>query len=53
MSLIKRFYSDEKGLETVEYAIMVGLIVVGVIGVITLIGTWVFNRFSTLEQGLP
>jgi Flp pilus assembly pilin Flp len=53
MTHIKRFLSEEEGLETVEYAIITGIIVVGTIGVITLIGLWVFNTFTSLENQLP
>ena len=34
MEQLKKFWSDEQGLETVEYAIMAGLIVIGAIVVI-------------------
>jgi Flp pilus assembly pilin Flp len=52
MNTIKRFISDERGLETVEYAIITGLIVVGVIGTIASIGTWVNTKFTALDNGL-
>ena len=52
LSLLKKFVSDDKGLETVEYAIITGLIVVGVIATIGLIGQWVNTQFTTLEAGL-
>jgi len=52
MSAIKNFFNDEAGLETVEYAIITGLIVVGVIATIGLIGTWVAQQFTDLEAGL-
>ena len=48
MQLIKRFLEDERGLETVEYAIMSGLVVAGLVGVIAAIGTWVKGRFEDL-----
>ena len=48
-SLIQRFPKDEKGLETVEYAIIAGLIVAGTIATITAIGLWVAAQFNTLE----
>ena len=38
-ALIKKFWRDEKGLETIEYAIMVALIVAGLIAVVTAIGS--------------
>jgi pilus assembly protein Flp/PilA len=53
MNTLKRLISDERGLETVEYAIITGLIVVGLIASITAIGTWVKTQFTTLEGELP
>jgi Flp pilus assembly pilin Flp len=50
--MLKKFVANEKGLETVEYAIIVGLIVAGVIAVIGAIGTWVYNQFSGLQTDL-
>lgn len=52
MKIAKRFLSDEKGLETVEYAIIAGLIVIALITVITAIGTKVQNKFQTLHDHL-
>jgi Flp pilus assembly pilin Flp len=53
MDLLKKFIRDDDGLETVEYAIITGLVVVGTIGVIGLIGAWVNNQFTTLQGSLP
>lgn len=52
VEIVKRFIKDERGLETVEYAIIAGLIVVGVITTLVSIGTWVANKFILLENGL-
>lgn len=52
MNVLKRFISQEEGLETVEYAIIVGLIVAGLILVIAAIGTWVNTQFTTLQTDL-
>lgn len=49
---IKRFISDERGLETVEYAIIAGLIVAGTITTIGVIGVWVNTRFTTIQTTL-
>ena len=49
MELLKRFIRDEKGLETVEYAIILGLIVAGTIIVIQTIGSRVLNAFNTVD----
>ncbi len=48
-SILKKFVRDEQGLETVEYAIIVGLIVAGTITVIANIGTWVKGEFTDLS----
>jgi Flp pilus assembly pilin Flp len=50
--MIKSFLSDEKGLETVEYAIIAGLIVVALITLITTIGSKVYNKFNNLNNAL-
>ena len=53
MTFMKRFLSDEQGLETVEYAIIAGLIVSGLVAIIVAIGGWVKNSFSNLQKSLP
>jgi len=52
MSWIKRFWNDERGLETVEYAIIAGLIVIGTVALIASIGDWVLARFTKLDSEL-
>ncbi len=47
MEQVKRFIRDEQGLETVEYAIILGLIVAGTIGLVIAIGNWVHDKFNT------
>ena len=52
-AMLKKLFADEKGLETVEYAIITGLIVVATITAITNIGSWVNLQFTTLDGALP
>ena len=52
MQLMKKFFADERGLETVEYAIIAGLIVAGLITVVVAIGTWTKGQFSALKTDL-
>ena len=52
MSTARRFLSDERGLETVEYAIIAGLIVSGLIVIIVAIGGWVRTQFTNLQTDL-
>jgi pilus assembly protein Flp/PilA len=49
---VRKLLAARDGLETVEYAIIVGLIVVGAIGTIVGIGTWVSGKFTALQTGL-
>ena len=50
--MLKRFIADDRGLETVEYAIIAGMIVAGLIAVVVAIGTWVKGKFSDLKTAL-
>jgi pilus assembly protein Flp/PilA len=51
-SMVRRFLFDESGTETVEWGIMAGLIVAGLVGVVGTIGTWVKGKFDTLSGDL-
>lgn len=51
-AVLKKFVADEQGLETVEYAIITGLIVVGTIGLLVTIGGQVQAKFQTLSENL-
>ena len=51
-NLLKSFFSNERGTETVEWALMAGLIVGGLVLTVAAIGTWVRNRFGQLETDL-
>lgn len=48
MKKLIAFFKEEDGLETVEYAIILGLIVAGTIGLITTLGGWVNGQFNTV-----
>jgi len=47
---LQQFLSDDSGLETVEYAIIVGLIVGGLVLTVAAIGTWVNLQFTNLKN---
>ena len=50
MKKIWNFFKDEDGLETVEYAIILGLIVAGTILLIVWLGSWVYSQFSGVQS---
>ena len=52
LSIIKRFLTDERGTETVEWAIIIGLIAVASIAAIVSIGGWVSGKFNSLDTTL-
>ena len=52
MHTIKRLITDERGLETVEYAVVTGLIVVGAIVAIQTVGGHVARIFGLLNTDL-
>ena len=49
---VRQLVVDEAGLETVEYAIITGLVVAGTILVIASIGAWVLSTFQTVQSTL-
>ncbi len=49
---VKRLVADEAGLETVEYAIITGLVVAATIVVLAAIGSWVLSTFQTVQGAL-
>ena len=52
MQTFKRFLADDRGLETVEYAIITGMIVTGLIAVVVAIGTWIKGNFDSLKTNV-
>jgi Flp pilus assembly pilin Flp len=48
--MFSRFLSDNRGMETVEWAIMAALIVAGVAAVVASIGTHVKSSFGKLQN---
>lgn len=49
VSMFKRFSRDERGMETVEWAILAALIVAGLVTVITGLGQNILNKFTALQ----
>ena len=50
LEIMKRFVKDERGLETVEYAVMTALIVGAVVVAIGLLASAVVTRFGIVEE---
>lgn len=50
MAILKRFITDDRGLETVEWAVMAALIAAGLVLIIAGLGNNMENRFTRLEN---
>jgi Flp pilus assembly pilin Flp len=51
-SLLRRFWSDEQGQDIAEYAVMLAVILVIVVGTIRLIGSNANNVFSSVASSV-
>ena len=51
-TLATRFIVEERGLETVEWAIITSLIVAGTIAILAAIGLWVAEQYETVQDEL-
>jgi Flp pilus assembly pilin Flp len=49
MSIFKRFFVDDRGTETVEWGILAGLIIGGLIAAFTAIGVWAKGQIEGLQ----
>jgi Flp pilus assembly pilin Flp len=50
--LLRRFWSDEEGQDIAEYAVMLAVILVLVVGTIRLVGSNANNAFSSVSSSL-
>jgi len=49
---IARLKSDEEGAALIEYTVLIGLMLVGVVATVTLVGTWVGGQWTALNTTL-
>lgn len=49
---LRKFIRDQRGLEVVEWAIIVGLITVGLIATLTAIGLWMSGKYAGFQGSL-
>ena len=52
MQMLRSFFAKEEGQGLVEYALILVLIAIVVIGILTLLGRQVSQVFSTVNSGL-
>ena len=52
MRKVLSFLRKEDGTETVEWAIIIGIIAVGAIALVAAIGTWGLGKFQALNSAI-
>jgi pilus assembly protein Flp/PilA len=50
--LMDRLASDEDGAALIEYTVLIGILLVGVIALITSVGGWVNTKWTALNTNL-
>lgn len=51
-AIVARFLREEEGASLIEYSILIGLITALVIAIIVVVGTWVQNAWTNLNNQL-
>ena len=51
-NLVAKLLQDEQGGEVLEYALIVGLIIVGAIATISTVGTKILARWTSLQNSM-
>lgn len=51
--LLGELARDESGASLIEYTVLVGILTVAVISTVTLVGSWIANRWDALHDALP
>ncbi len=52
LNVLKKLVNDEQGGETIEYALLMGLIVIGVIGILGTLGVKVVERWQDISDAM-
>ncbi len=49
---LRTFLREERGIEVVEWAIIIGLVTVGLMATLAAIGLWMNGKYSEFQQAL-
>lgn len=52
MGKLASFKKDEDGAALIEYTVLIGLMLVGVVATVGLVGTWVGGQWTALDGAL-
>ncbi len=51
-NVVRRLGKDEEGASLIEYTVLLGILLIAVIATIGLVGTWINNKWTTLQGQL-
>jgi pilus assembly protein Flp/PilA len=51
-NVVRRLGKDEEGASLIEYTVLLGILLVAVIATIGAVGTWINNKWTTLQTQL-
>ena len=51
--ILLRLRGDEDGASLIEYTVLLGILLTGVMVTIALVGTWVSGKWTALNSALP
>jgi pilus assembly protein Flp/PilA len=51
-NVVRRLGKDEEGASLIEYTVLLGILLVAVIATIGAVGTWINNKWHTLQGQL-
>ena len=52
LSVFDQLRKDEDGAALIEYSVLLGIVLAGVVATITLVGTWVSGKWTALNTAL-
>jgi pilus assembly protein Flp/PilA len=52
LRVFDQFRKDEAGAALIEYSVLLGIVLAGVVATITLVGTWVSGKWTALNTAL-
>jgi len=52
LQLVRKLKQDEEGAALIEYTVLLGVLLVGVVATIGLIGTWVLGQWTALNTAI-
>ena len=53
LSLVSKLRKDQDGAAMIEYTVLLGVMMVGVMATISLVGTWIAGHWTTVQGQLP